>query len=368
MAAFHSRGRSLAAATVAAWLLVVPAASAANGDSERILDRPIVDVAVIERGGNLWPDLLTLAADGDVRVTLLRHDIAWSIVGETTLDLSSPPDFMPWLVDLGDGRFAVVSVVGQGGSVVVPLRLDPSSPANPLRVGATVVIENMVRGTGAADVDGDGANELVVASPGPATSQVLPDVPPDELEGAFSRLQNAELSQQPLLAWSGDVDGDGCPEILAPLVRAGCLGTGDVQPGPLWLDTRPLVIIGPPDDRRLLAAVGLVWFPSSMSPRIYPAPAAAGAPGACSVRRCRSPSRRARCRRVPTSWPLRSPARWSTPSSPRTGRSISRDRPGPGFSCAPRGWHPRTSLPRQMESRPAAGSCGRTGASPSSPG
>jgi hypothetical protein len=116
-------------------------------------------------------------------------------------------------------------------------------------------------------------------SAGPTTSQALPDVPSDELHEAFSRLQNAERSQLPPLAWSGDLDGDGCPEILAPLIRAGCLGTGDAGLGPSWVSTRPLTVVGPAGDRRLLAAQGLEWYPFADGPGA-PAPSAAGASGA----------------------------------------------------------------------------------------
>jgi hypothetical protein len=475
LAALVPRGRWLAAATIATWLLVAPATSAADGDPEQILDRRIVDVAVIDRGDGLWPDLLTLETldplYSTVRVTLLRREVAWSILAETNLDVDRSFDSIPWLVDLGDGRFAVVLVVGQPESVVLPLRVEPSSRVSPLRVGAPIAIENMVSGTGAADVDGDGARELVVASPmtddpgscqgdkvevlfgddlqerdtfvvpamrlagaalgewdgrpgadllanafeacpdvpdhgerhhllairlrdgstivdipaaegdptahlpslplvvdvdddgrdeaivrtgsaisivdptdgwrsstiavgnvsplvamrssigpspaivswlrmyyapgqfgvgsaritrvdgslsvGTSTSQALPDVPPDELEGGISRFQDIERSQGSLQVWTADLDGDGCPEVVAPLVRAGCLGTGDVAPGPLLLDTRPLAVIGPAGERRVLTALGLMPVPGLGLAQFpfegglfVPAPAAAGAAGA----------------------------------------------------------------------------------------
>lgn len=451
---------------VAAWLLVAPGASAADGDPGSLFDEPIVDVAVVERGAGLSPDLLTLdtsgAAFGGVRVSLLRRDDGWSRVAYSTFVLASPSDgSTPWLVDLGDGRFAVVSISSnQPRTFVVHVHVDPSS-AIPFRVGGTVVLEMTASDTGAADVVGDGASELIVAGhrdgdpyscaggtievlvgddlgergtvqvpkmrlagaalgewdgrPGAdllanayETCPIQPDsgerhhllgirlrdgarivdipasetdppnwwpslplvvdvdgdgrdeaivrtdttisivdprdrwrfttvaegnvallaamhdaqgppsalvtwagwndesgpsgvwhsrihrvdgslslaktepsllLPPDEFEGVFWRLQNAELSQHPSLAWTGDVDGDGCPEVVAPLVRAGCLGAGEAVLGSPWLGTRPLAVVGPAGDRRLLAALGREWYPYVGGP-IVPAPAAAGAPGA----------------------------------------------------------------------------------------
>jgi len=460
---------------IATWLLVAPAASAADGDPEGILDRQIVDVAVIDRGGGLWPDLLTLdtsdPTSSTVRVTLLRRDVAWSVLGETTVDVDRSVDSTPWLVDLGERRFAVVLVVGQPESVVLPLRVDPDSRVSPLRVGAPVAVENMVSGAGAADVDGDGTSELVVASsmsddprscegnkvevmsgddlqqrdtlvvpgmrlagaalgewdgrpgadllanayescpdfPDPgerhhllairlsdgstivdiptakgdptpplpsdplvidvdgdgrdeaivstdleisivdptdgwrsvtiasrnvlplvamrspigpssalvswlrrenppgafelgsaritkvdsslsvasATSRALSELPPDEVARAFSVFQDIERGHGSRLAWMADLDGDGCPEVVAPLVWAGCLGTGDVELGPLLLDTRPLTVIGPAASRRVLAALGSMPVPalgrglfSFEEGEFVPAPAAAGPPGA----------------------------------------------------------------------------------------
>jgi hypothetical protein len=99
LAALVPRGRWLAAATIATWLLVAPATSAADGDPEQILDRRIVDVAVIDRGDGLWPDLLTLETldplYSTVRVTLLRREVAWSILAETNLDVDRSFDSIP---------------------------------------------------------------------------------------------------------------------------------------------------------------------------------------------------------------------------------------------------------------------------------
>ena len=47
------------------------------------------------------------------------------------------------------------------------------------------------------------------------------------------------------------------------------------RPGPSWLDTRPLGLVGPSSDPRLLVAAGLDWFPYVGGPSV-PSPAAAG--------------------------------------------------------------------------------------------
>jgi hypothetical protein len=465
MAAPRSRRRWPAALLVVACLLVPPAASAADGDPGSVFDEPIADVAIIERGGNLSPDLLTIdtsdASFGIVSISLLRRDTGWSRVASLDIpDLAS--GMIPWLVDLADGRFAVVTVSGnRPQTFVVPVFVDPDS-AVPLRTGGTVVLEMAATDAGAADVDEDAGSELIVAGnrdgdayscagstievlggdhlvvegsfdvpkmrlagaalgewdgrPGAdllvhayETCPILPDsaerhhllsmrlrdgstivdmpaaegdptnhwpslplvvdvdgdgrdeaivrtestfsvvdpmngwaattiaegslaplvampsptgasalvtwagsivdgsdpllwfarisrergslrrdgvtlvppgdVPPDELGAVLPMLHEAELSQQPPLAWAGDLDGDGCPEILAPLVHAGCLGTGVVSAGSLWLGTRPLAVVGPTQDRRLLAALGYDWYPYIGGPTV-PAPAAAGAAGA----------------------------------------------------------------------------------------
>ena len=469
----RTRGRWLAAMLVAVWLLaasLVPAASAADGDPISVFDEPIVDVAIVERGANLSPDLLTLDTSGEVfggvRVSLLRREVGWSRVASTTVDLSiAARGTTPWLVQLGDGRFAVVATSSDAPrTYVAPLFVDPTSTI-PFRIGTAVILEMTASDTGAADVvgdaasaaselivagnrdgdlyscagatievlggddlavkdtfevpklrlagaslgewdgrpgadllahayepcpiipdsgehhhflgirlrdgsrivdipapegdptnfwpslplvvdvDGDGRDEAVVRtnstifivdpvdrwrfttlaegslaplvatrSPGSTsgtvtwlgragelgpvgvmqksvrrvngsltagevTTHMLSAVPPGEDDGLLARLQNAEQNQQPPLAWTWDLDGDGCSEVLTTLVQAACLGADAVSPGPLWLGTRPLGVVGPPEDRRLLAAVGFDWYPYLGGP-VVPAPAAADVPGA----------------------------------------------------------------------------------------
>jgi hypothetical protein len=75
-----------------------------------------------------------------------------------------------------------------------------------------------------------------------------------------------------------DLDGDGCPELILPAATAGCLGTGAIRPGPAWLNSQPLGVVGGADDPHLLVAEGLDWYPYQEGP--FPPIPSAAAPGA----------------------------------------------------------------------------------------
>jgi hypothetical protein len=90
-----------------------------------------------------------------------------------------------------------------------------------------------------------------------------------------------------------DVDLDNCPDLVAPLLFAGCGGTGRPQVGPPYVASRPLLEIGSGDESRLLVAQSLMWDPhlnrppweASRTPGFMPglmdapAPALANPPG-----------------------------------------------------------------------------------------
>ncbi len=132
-----------------------------------------------------------------------------------------------------------------------------------------------------------------------------------------------------------DVDADGCADIVIPLAWIGC-GSAPPRPGPSWLDTRPLGLVGPTSDPRLLVAAGLDWFPYIGGPSV-PSPAAAGAPGAWRT----GSSGRFALAEVPLtaitsgSNARGGASRTSTGPCPRTGTSSSAGRPGRVCSCAP---------------------------------
>ena len=75
-----------------------------------------------------------------------------------------------------------------------------------------------------------------------------------------------------------DLDGDGCAELLLSAATADCLGTGAIRPAPAWLNSRPLGLVGTPEDSRLLVADGLEWYPYEEGP-VPPVPSAAGPGG-----------------------------------------------------------------------------------------
>jgi hypothetical protein len=112
----------------------------------------------------------------------------------------------------------------------------------------------------------------------PPVFEPLPGIPQPDVRDAALRLENAATGEQPLYAPVADVDADGCTDIVIPLAWLGC-GSAPPRLGPSWLDTRPLGLVGPASDPRLLVAAGLDWFPYIGGPSV-PSPAAAGEPGA----------------------------------------------------------------------------------------
>ena len=138
------------------------------------LDATMLDVALVRWAPttpNWPPDLLVVEPDdetrGSVKVGLLRRNgTAWSIVAAEAVqvDASRPDVPAPWLVSLGDGRFALLSASVEGSSTdIVPLTVSLVDGSG-LQVGTPVQADFAVSDAGAADVDGDGVNELVVSS------------------------------------------------------------------------------------------------------------------------------------------------------------------------------------------------------------
>ena len=164
--------------------------------------------------------------------------------------------------------------VAEGGRVPIVAMPAPSGEAGGLVVWMGSIYDPREVGVGIAPVarvDGSLAET--------GRTGLFPDFPPKELIAAISRVRTGFLEGQPPQAWTGDVDGDGCPDLLAPLVYATCLGAGPVELGSTWFDTRLLGIVGRAPDRRLMVAEGLEWFPYEGGP-LAPNPAAAGAAGA----------------------------------------------------------------------------------------
>ena len=105
----------------------------------------------------------------------------------------------------------------------------------------------------------------------------LPWLSGQTLDSAVARLRDNAWPDQPPVTVV-DVDGDSCPDLLAPGVLVGCGGTGVIEPSPAWVATRPLGVLTGRLGRTLLVADGLDWGPGLTGP-MAPSPAAVHPPG-----------------------------------------------------------------------------------------
>ena len=222
-------------------------------DGAVVMDRPTSERAAMT--ANPWPTKpLVLDVDGDGRNEAVIATEAGLRIIDPSDDWRSVPIPGPRAVPL-----AARSVAGQPGASVTWLESLDDPVAGPVgssrvtRVGGRIQVE-------------------------PPTFEPLAGLPQPDVRDAALRLENAANSQQPLYAPLGDIDADGCADIVVPLAWIGC-GSAPPRPGPSWLDTRPLGLVGPASDRHVLVAEALDWFPYLGGPSA-PSPAAAGAPGA----------------------------------------------------------------------------------------
>ncbi len=177
------RGRwssGLARATIAlamvapGWLTVAmsPVIAADPSSSANVLDHVRSDVAVLAGPGPdgtprlLVVDPVELGATG-VRLAILERDGAWVMAGTWTVEtpgVSSPSTEQPWLVGLGDDRFALIapSEADQRTDIVHLVVAEAGGPVV-VEVGRSLV-DAVVSDAGAADVASDGRADLVVAS------------------------------------------------------------------------------------------------------------------------------------------------------------------------------------------------------------
>lgn len=137
-------------------------------DSPNRLDQPMADVALLDRDGpNDAPRLLVVdelePEPGVRRLSILRRDSAWGVASELAVDVGAA-GLEPWLVGLGPDRFALLAVdVGSDDTLVVRLRTDAGPGRNELAELGWTRLTTPITDAGAADVDGDGTNELVLA-------------------------------------------------------------------------------------------------------------------------------------------------------------------------------------------------------------
>ena len=215
--------------------------------------------------------------------------------GSVIVDLPSPVEDLPniaptipLVLDVdGDGRDEVVLSGPSGYGVYDPTddwkRLaigDDDSPPLAVADGSTGTRAGTV--TWVAPLAGSAASlrtariERARGSLAIAGTQVLPlpDLEPDARDRALARMRIMAMNQLPSAGWTGDLDGDGCPELVLPLVIADCTTARPAVPGPSWLNSRPLADVGTPSAPRLLVAEGLEWYPYQESP-LPPSPLAA---------------------------------------------------------------------------------------------
>jgi hypothetical protein len=155
---------------VAGLAVVVPASPVAAED-EDMLGRPTADVAFIPRSAGSSPDLLTLRADGnsptEATLALLRRDAAgWGVVNHSTISIARPFEQanLPWIVELGDGRFAILATSqNQPVTVIVPVTVDERTVVPTFTIDEPSMFEGNQAGSAAADVDGDGTRELIIS-------------------------------------------------------------------------------------------------------------------------------------------------------------------------------------------------------------
>jgi hypothetical protein len=158
--------------------IVGPVGVAAADDpaaTPNLLEAPMADLVLLPTAGRNDPDatprLLALAAQspaaGQARLLVLQRDNAWDAIATTDLDVGSDELSARWLVQIGSGRFALISTTpatapGTGRAVVIGFDiLDDGGQASIAEVGRTVV-DRAIEDAGAADVDGFGDVELAV--------------------------------------------------------------------------------------------------------------------------------------------------------------------------------------------------------------
>jgi hypothetical protein len=213
--------------------------------------------------------------------------------GDVTDSVSLPA--VPLAADL-DGDGALDAVVRDGSSLVI---VEPARGSARTEIArgdvvplAAIASDDAGRPGVVAWLENPGANDLTVrvatvtrSADGPlnlATETLdLGEVAASRRAQVLRAFGNAAVAQAPPQAWIGDIDADGCAEILAPLLIAECVGDEEqsIRAGPTWFATRPIAIFDVRNRRELLIAATMEWHPDNGAPRAA-TPAAIGAAGA----------------------------------------------------------------------------------------
>ena len=136
------------------------------------LERTLVDVATLSDGDGAAPRLLTIegprvATDGvaTVAVSAIEGEPdGWRTVSALTVTLADLQDALPgtpWLIGLDDERAALLVPGRPDRTLLVGLRIGAEAE---IRETGRQVLDATVDDAGAADVDGDGTQELVLAT------------------------------------------------------------------------------------------------------------------------------------------------------------------------------------------------------------
>jgi hypothetical protein len=190
----------------------------------------------------------------------------------------TPWGFPPVVVDVdGDGRDEAIIASDAGFKLVDPVR---RWAVTPFGRSSSALMTATPTATGGASVvwmhrNEDPASTWIVTARlvrsgdsirvEEGDPRPMPDASAFELDSAYFRLQSAMFAQQRPV-FLADADGDGCEDIVAPIVNIACDGTGAIRRGPSWIGSRPLALVGDPGDRSLLVAYGQDWYPNVGAP------------------------------------------------------------------------------------------------------
>jgi hypothetical protein len=236
--------RTLTVRSASSVMAVLGAASLARLD-----DRPGADLAAVveapcgdaadrlERGDLLAHRLMDGAPITDFPSTPLTFPdstvppVLVALDDDGPADLIGPGDPVQSVLGVGLPRDGGVWVIGLNG-------FTPHLPSKPF----DLVI-------GRLSLDAGGVFERVVAV----------DVSPDLRVWSDAHVGDGWRAHGPA-GFIGDVDADGCPELVVPLVTIPCATSADAVPqaGPSWIGTRPFGVVEG-RQRRLLVASSVAW-------------------------------------------------------------------------------------------------------------
>lgn len=226
-------------------------------------------------------DLMTYAAEAcpgvsaGARAHLITTRLAdGAITGDVTAGLDGGPIGRPPVrVDMdGDGRHEAFAQSGQGVILVDPttapvhagvaaadaLLLSATDPqADSSGISRLYIVQGNEDGvfveTRTVAMDEARSAVVLASTPGPGID--LEDERSQRLLGAM--FGPVSLGGDPI-AWAADIGGAGCQDLFLPGTLVTC-ADGGIRPGPAWVATRPLALVGAASEARILIAAGIDW-------------------------------------------------------------------------------------------------------------